>query len=210
MLRAGFPCGHKRDLSGFLVTHPVPLPCSETPAEPVSLTAFAVLPPDPTRRRLQHDHDFEACHRASVPDVYASRAMLPSPMQDSLPLAGSAFSVRASNPLGHDEKFLTTFILLSRTYPDASWVHMRRNCYELATAGPAPIASEAPKHIAAFYAIEKEIRGHSAEERRLVRQQKSRPLAMPSRAGCAPNWLSSVRRSSSPRPSATPSRARNA
>jgi transposase len=57
------------------------------------------------------------------------------------------------------------------------WVHMRRNFYELAAAGPAPIASEALKHIAAFYAIEKEIRGRSAEERRLVRQQKSRPLA---------------------------------
>lgn len=57
------------------------------------------------------------------------------------------------------------------------WVHMRRNFYELATAGPAPIASEALKHIAAFYAIEKEIRGRSAEERRLVRQQTSRPLA---------------------------------
>jgi len=57
------------------------------------------------------------------------------------------------------------------------WVHMRRNFYELATAGPAPIANEALKHIAAFYAIEKEIRGRSAEERRLVRQQKSRPLA---------------------------------
>lgn len=41
---------------------------------------------------------------------------------------------------------------------------------------PAPIASEALKHIAEFYAIEKDIRGRSAEERRLVRQQKSRPL----------------------------------
>ncbi|MET4221983.1 hypothetical protein ABIB00_007219 [Bradyrhizobium sp. LB14.3] len=57
------------------------------------------------------------------------------------------------------------------------WVHMRRNFYELATAGPPPIASEALKHVAAFYAIEKEIRGRSPEERRLVRQQKSRPLA---------------------------------
>lgn len=57
------------------------------------------------------------------------------------------------------------------------WAHMRRNFYELATPGPAPIASEALKHIAAFYAIEKDIRGRSAEERRLVRQQKSRPLA---------------------------------
>lgn len=57
------------------------------------------------------------------------------------------------------------------------WVYVRRNFYELAMAGPAPIASEALKHIAAFYAIEKEIRGRSAEEHRLVRQQKSRPPA---------------------------------
>jgi transposase len=57
------------------------------------------------------------------------------------------------------------------------WAHMRRNFYELATPGPAPIASEALKRIAEFYAIEKDIRGHSAEQRCLIRQQKSRPLA---------------------------------
>lgn len=57
------------------------------------------------------------------------------------------------------------------------WAHMRRNFYELATPGPAPIASEALKRIAEFYAIEKDIRGRSAEERRLIRQQRSRPLA---------------------------------
>jgi transposase len=57
------------------------------------------------------------------------------------------------------------------------WAHMRRNFYELATPGPAPIASEALKRIAEFYAIEKDIRGRSAEERRITRQQKSRPFA---------------------------------
>src|SRR6202158_1598922 len=57
------------------------------------------------------------------------------------------------------------------------WAHMRRKFYELATPGPAPIASEALRHIAEFYAIEKDIRGRSAEERRITRQQKSRPLA---------------------------------
>ena len=57
------------------------------------------------------------------------------------------------------------------------WSHARRNFYELATPGPAPIASEALQHIAALYAIEKDIRGRSADERRIVRQQKSRPLA---------------------------------
>lgn len=57
------------------------------------------------------------------------------------------------------------------------WAHMRRKFYELANQGPAPVASEALKRIAEFYAIEKDIRGRSAEERRIIRQQKSRPLA---------------------------------
>jgi transposase len=57
------------------------------------------------------------------------------------------------------------------------WAHMRRNFYDLAIPGPAPIASEALKRIAEFYAIEKDINGRSAEERCLIRQQRSRPLA---------------------------------
>jgi transposase len=57
------------------------------------------------------------------------------------------------------------------------WSHVRRNFYELATPGPAPIASEALKHIAGLYAVEKDIRGLSADERRVGRQQKSRSLA---------------------------------
>lgn len=56
------------------------------------------------------------------------------------------------------------------------WSHVRRRFYELAAAGPAPIASEALERIAGLYAVEKEIRGHSAEERRAVRQDRSRPI----------------------------------
>ena len=56
------------------------------------------------------------------------------------------------------------------------WSHVRRNFYELATPGPAPIASEALGHIAGLYAVEKDICGRSADERRAVRQQKSRSL----------------------------------
>ena len=56
------------------------------------------------------------------------------------------------------------------------WSHVRRRFYELAQAGPAPIASEALTRIAAFYRIEAEIQGRSAEERRAVRQDRSRPL----------------------------------
>ncbi|MGA8616656.1 MAG: IS66 family transposase [Xanthobacteraceae bacterium] len=56
------------------------------------------------------------------------------------------------------------------------WSHVRRRFYELAAAGPAPIASEALKRIAGLYAIEKEIRGRSADERLVVRQERSRPI----------------------------------
>ena len=56
------------------------------------------------------------------------------------------------------------------------WSHVRRRFYELAAAGPAPIASEALERIAALYAIENDIRGRSAEERRAVRQERSRPI----------------------------------
>jgi hypothetical protein len=56
------------------------------------------------------------------------------------------------------------------------WAHVRRRFYELAAAGPAPIASEALERIAAFYAIEKDIRGCGADERRAARQEKTQPL----------------------------------
>jgi transposase len=56
------------------------------------------------------------------------------------------------------------------------WSHVRRKFYELATPGPAPIASEALTRIGEFYRIEGEIRGRSAEERRMVRQDRTRPL----------------------------------
>jgi len=56
------------------------------------------------------------------------------------------------------------------------WSHLRRKFYELAEGGPAPIAAEALSRIAALYRIEGEIRGRPAEERRTIRQQRSRPL----------------------------------
>ncbi len=48
--------------------------------------------------------------------------------------------------------------------------------YELATAGPAPIASEALERIAALYPIESGIRGRSADDRRAVRREKCRTI----------------------------------
>jgi hypothetical protein len=56
------------------------------------------------------------------------------------------------------------------------WSHVRRRFYELAAAGPAPIASEALKRIGELYRIEDEIRGLTNEERSATRQQKSRSI----------------------------------
>jgi transposase len=63
------------------------------------------------------------------------------------------------------------------------WSHVRRGFYELATSGPSPTPSEALQLIAELFAVEKDIRGRSADERRLVRQQKSRPLVYGSSRG---------------------------
>ena len=56
------------------------------------------------------------------------------------------------------------------------WAHVRRRFFELASAGPAPIASEALQRIAALYHIESDIRGRNADIRRAFRQEKSRPI----------------------------------
>jgi transposase len=64
------------------------------------------------------------------------------------------------------------------------WAHLRRRFFDIAQGGPAPIASEALERIAALYAIEKTIRGRSAQERRAVRQEKSKPLVLAFKA-----WL---------------------
>ncbi|QND44634.1 IS66 family transposase (plasmid) [Rhizobium lusitanum] len=56
------------------------------------------------------------------------------------------------------------------------WSHVRRRFYELAAAGPAPIATEALRRIAELYRNEDEIRGRTQDDRRAIRQEKSRPI----------------------------------
>ena len=58
------------------------------------------------------------------------------------------------------------------------WSHLRRHFFDIAKGGNAPIASEALERIAALYAIEKAIRGQSADARRAARQHKSKPLVL--------------------------------
>ncbi len=58
----------------------------------------------------------------------------------------------------------------------ACWAHARRKFYDVHQATGSPIAAEALERIGALYAIEKEIRGRSADERQGVRDIRSQPL----------------------------------
>jgi transposase len=58
----------------------------------------------------------------------------------------------------------------------ACWAHVRRKFYDLQTAHKSPVAVEAIERIAGLYAIESEIRGRSPDERREIRNLRSRPL----------------------------------
>src|SRR5215831_2637697 len=51
----------------------------------------------------------------------------------------------------------------------ACWAHTRRKFFDVHEATGSPIAAEALRRIAELYAIEKSIRGRTAEERRSVR-----------------------------------------
>jgi hypothetical protein len=55
---------------------------------------------------------------------------------------------------------------------------VRRKFYELAASGPAPIATEALERITALYAVEADIRGRPADDRRAERQARSRSIIL--------------------------------
>src|SRR5438445_1591676 len=56
------------------------------------------------------------------------------------------------------------------------WSHVRRQFYEIQVKTPAPIATEALVRIAALYAIEADIRGLDADERRPSRHRRTKTL----------------------------------
>ena len=58
----------------------------------------------------------------------------------------------------------------------ACWAHARRKFYDLQVAHKSPVAQEALRRIGELYAIEEDIRGRKPEERRQVRNERSRPL----------------------------------
>jgi hypothetical protein len=56
------------------------------------------------------------------------------------------------------------------------WAHMRRDFYDFYVSTKSPLAADVLARIRALYAMEAEIRGHPAEHRRRLRQERSRPI----------------------------------
>ena len=96
---------------------------------------------------------------------------------------------RSSSPEEFDYSDLWDFILQADAYAGFNQLyengsiqqapclaHIRRKFYDLMEAHHSPIAAEAVERIAALYAIEKEIRGRSPDERRQARNSRARPL----------------------------------
>jgi len=71
----------------------------------------------------------------------------------------------------------------------ACWAHGRRKFFELADLQKAPLAIEAVRRIDELFAIEREINGKPPDQRRAVRQERSKPLVEALEA-----WLRQQRR----------------
>jgi transposase len=108
------------------------------------------------------------------------------------PMAAYVYSDDRKNerPAGHLAGFrgmlqvdgYNGFKALASARDDASvtlafcWAHMRRYFYDEYVSDKSPLAADVLVRIRELYAIEADIRGHSAEHRRAVRQDRSRPI----------------------------------
>ncbi len=70
----------------------------------------------------------------------------------------------------------------------ACWAHVRRKFFDVHEANGSPIAKEALDRIGALYGVEAEARGKPPDERRRLRQERSKPLL-----DALHDWLSSTR-----------------
>src|SRR5580700_6228957 len=103
--------GRERDLPGSQVIHPVPLPRSRTPDESTIPRLFVGLidaAPASRTAKASACQLFRGYRAASAPAAYASRMVLPPPMQSLLPAGWLAFTGRVSNPLDRFERFQIT------------------------------------------------------------------------------------------------------
>jgi hypothetical protein len=117
--------GCEQDLSGFQATILCLCPGPRPRPNRQSLAKSGPAGAAPTTSKAEASAwcQYRGYCGASAPAVYASRAMLPSPMQDSLPAGWLAVTGRELNPLDRYERFPSLhFFPLSWTWPDATTV----------------------------------------------------------------------------------------
>jgi transposase len=99
--------------------------------------------------------------------------------QDPRPYGGkdppmAVFTYAPGRGGGHARNLLASFSGRQNITLAHCWAHCRRNFFKLLkNDGSTPLVAEALKRIAAFYAIEEEIRGRAPGERRAVRKMKT-------------------------------------
>lgn len=86
------------------------------------------------------------------------------------PLAGFRGFLQADAYTGFDKLYGERIIEV------ACWSHARRKVFEVHESTQSPVAAEALAKIAALYRIETTIRGRPPDQRRVVRQEQSKPL----------------------------------
>jgi len=119
---ACFVRGRERDLSGCLTIHPVPLPCSKTPAEPTSPHLWRTCRCCPRLFQTEGPSGFLISRLTTrlqhlLPTLHEQRCRCPCKAR--FRLAGCTFAGRGSNPLDRFERFRVTSVPLSRPSPDA-------------------------------------------------------------------------------------------
>ncbi len=117
-------------------------------------------------------------------------------VRDELPAGGEAapavwFAYSADRKGEHPQRHLREFAGVlqadgysgfsklydgGRVLEAACWAHVRRKFVDLHELHKSPVAAQALDRIGALYAVEKDIRGRPPDERRTVRQERSRPL----------------------------------
>ena len=140
---------------------PIPCLCPAPRPRPNqwSLTKAAppMLPPRPTRRRLQRSHDLEAATglQHPLPTLRMRRCRRPRKARFRLagwPLPGEGRTLRIATK---GFKASSTSSSFSRAYPVASWAYARRKLFEIAELKKAPIcdrggaahrSSQSPQH----------------------------------------------------------------
>lgn len=90
-------------------------------------------------------------------------------------LADFAGFLHADGYAGYDKLYTDANRAAGAITEIACWAHARRGFHDVFVATKAPLAEEALRRIAEFYAVESEANGKPAKQRSALRQEKTKP-----------------------------------